>query len=223
MLDYAEVKALAVGDPLIKERVEAANELTRYMILQHKLVESRLRLEMEMLEIPAKIQNQTSLIESCKIDISAYEKWKRGNPPAADSRQKRAEAENRRRLREFIGNAVRENVLETKERMLMTYRGFEINLPANMSPERPYLWLKRSGKYYVELGDTDIGNLIRIDNFLDSLDEHLISLEQGLENLKDKERDIRSELSNDESYIDMIKKYKKKIGKLDKKLGVNKK
>ena len=29
VLDYAEVKALAVGNPLIKERVETANELTR--------------------------------------------------------------------------------------------------------------------------------------------------------------------------------------------------
>ena len=34
VLDYAEVKALAVGNPLIKERVETANELTRYLALQ---------------------------------------------------------------------------------------------------------------------------------------------------------------------------------------------
>ena len=223
VLDYAEVKALAVGDPLIKERVEAANELTRYMTLQHKLVESRLRLEKELLELPAKIQNQMNLIESCKRDITAYAEWKKANPPVADSRQKKAEADNRRQLRELIGDAVRENALETKERTLLTYRGFDIVLPANMSPERPYLWLKRSGKYYVELGDTDIGNLIRIDNFLDSLDEHLAALEQGLESLNDKERDIRSELSKDESYIDRIEEYKKKLEKLDKRLGVDKK
>jgi len=223
VLDYAEVKALAIGDPLIKERVEAANELTRYMTLQHKLMESRLRLEKELLELPAKIQNQMNLIESCKRDITAYAEWKKANPPAADSRQKKAEADNRRQLRELIGDAVRENALETKERTLLTYRGFDIVLPANMSPERPYLWLKRSGKYYVELGDTDIGNLIRTDNFLDSLDEHLAALEQGLESLNDKERDIRTELSKDESYTDRIEEYKKKIEKLDKRLGVDKK
>lgn len=32
VLDYAEVKALAVGNPLVKERVETANELSRYGI-----------------------------------------------------------------------------------------------------------------------------------------------------------------------------------------------
>lgn len=58
VLDYAEVKALAVGNPLVKQRVEAANELTRYMALQSKLVESRIRLEKELLEMPGQIHNQ---------------------------------------------------------------------------------------------------------------------------------------------------------------------
>ena len=59
VLDYAEVKALAVGNPLVKERVEAANELMRYQVLQHKLTESRLQLEKELLEIPSKINGYT--------------------------------------------------------------------------------------------------------------------------------------------------------------------
>ena len=222
VLDYAEVKALAVGEPMIKERVEAANELTRYMTLQHKLVESRLRLEKELLELPGQIQNKIGLIEMCRQDIAAYAQWKRSTPPAIDSRQKKAEAENRRQLREFIGNAIRKNALETKEKRLMSYRGFDVILPANMTTERPYLWLKRSGKYFIELGDTDIGNLIRIDNYLDSLAEHLERLEQGLATLKARERDIRTELSKNESYTDKIEEYKKKIEKLDKKLGVAK-
>ena len=45
VLDYAEVKALAVGNPLVKQRVEAANELTRYLTLQRKLADSRIRME----------------------------------------------------------------------------------------------------------------------------------------------------------------------------------
>ena len=222
VLDYAEVKALAVGDPLIKERVEAANELTRYMTLQHKLVESRLRLEKELLGLPGKIQNQTGLIEGCRQDIAAYAEWKSSNPPPSDSRQKQAEAENRRRLREFIGDAIRKNALETKEKRLMSYRGFDVILPANMTTERPYLWLERCGRYYIELGDKDIGNLIRIDNFLDSLPEHLEKLSQGLDSLRAKERDIRQELARNESYTDKIEEYKKMIEKLDKKMGVRK-
>ena len=136
---------------------------------------------------------------------------------------KKEEAEKRKTLRELIGTAIREHVLETKEKTLISYRGFDIVLPANMTLEKPYVWLKKSGKYYVELGDTDIGNLIRIDNYLDSLGDHLSKLMLNLEKLREKEKDIRFELSKDESYTDQIETYKNKVKKLDKKLGVDKK
>lgn len=223
VLDYAEVKALAVGDPLVKQRVEAANELTRYMALQSKLVESRIRLEKELLEMPGQIHNQIDLIECCKQDLAFYTEWRKINPPVEDSKLKKEEAEKRKTLREFIGTAIREHVLETKEKTLISYRGFAIVLPANMTLEKPYVWLKKSGKYYVELGDTDIGNLIRIDNYLDSLGDHLSKLMLNLEKLREKEKDIRVELSKGESYTDQIETYKNKVKKLDKKLGVNKK
>lgn len=223
VLDYAEVKALAVGDPLVKQRVEAANELTRYMALQSKLVESRIRLEKELLEMPGQIHNQIDLIEYCKQDLAFYTEWRKINPPVEDSKLKKEEAEKRKTLRELIGAAIREHVLETKEKTLISYRGFAIVLPANMTLEKPYVWLKKSGKYYVELGDTDIGNLIRIDNYLDSLGDHLGKLMLNLEKLREKEKDIRVELSKDESYTDQIETYKNKVKKLDKKLGVNKK
>lgn len=223
VLDYAEVKALAVGNPLVKQRVEAANELTRYMALQSKLVESRIRLEKELLEMLGQIHNQIDLIEYCKQDLAFYTEWRKINPPVEDSKLKKEEAEKRKTLREFIGTAIREHVLETKEKTLTSYRGFDIVLPANMTLEKPYVWLKKSGKYYVELGDTDIGNLIRIDNYLDSLEDHLSKLMLNLEKLREKEKDIRFELSKDESYTDQIETYKNKVKKLDKKLGVDKK
>jgi predicted acetyltransferase len=39
-----------------------------------------------------------------------------------------------------------------------------------MTAEKPYVWLQKSGRYYVELGDTEIGGLIRIDNYLENLE-----------------------------------------------------
>lgn len=71
--------------------------------------------------------------------------------------------------------------------------------------------------------DSYIGNLIRIDNYLDSLEDHLSKLMLNLEKLREKEKDIRFELSKDESYTDQIETYKNKVKKLDKKLGVDKK
>lgn len=105
----------------------------------------------------------------------------------------------------------------------MNYRGFDIVLPANMIPEKPHIWLSRQGKYYVELGDTEIGNLMRIDNYLDTLDNHLEKLRIGLSKLAEKEIELKAELAKDENYSEQIEKYSAEVEKLDKKLGVNKK
>ena len=222
VLNYAEVKALAIGNPLVKERVEAANELSRYMVLQAKLSESRLSLKRELMEIPVKIQEKLALIEKCKCDIVCFEDWIRANPPAKDKKAKKDEAEKRKALREFIGSAVKGNILETKEKPLTSYCGFDIVLPANMMPQKPYIWLKNNGKYYVELGETDIGNLVRIDNALESLPEHLKKLTANLDALRKREADIRIELNKDEDYTEHIKRYKEMVNELDLKLWVNK-
>lgn len=223
VLDYAEVKALAVGNPLVKQRVEAANELTRYMTLQKKLVENRIRMEKRLLTLPGKIQNQQVNITKCQQDLDYYRLWQQNNPAAAESSQKKEEAEKRRALREFINEAVQSYVLETEEKLLMTYRGFNIILPANMIKAKPYIWLERQGKYYVELGNTEVGNLVRIDNALDTLDMHLEKLKAGLFELTETEAALKAELAKDENYTEQIEAYKKKVEALDKKLGVDKK
>ena len=223
VLDYAEVKALAVGNPLVKERVETANELSRYLTLQRKLVESRIRMEKELLEMPGKKSNQESNIAHCEADIAFYNGWKQENPAPADNKTKKETAEKRKQLREYIHSALIGYILEPKEKVLMTYRGFEIILPANMTREKPYIWLKRNGRYYAELGDTNTGNLIRIDNFLDDLQTHLDKLKEGLSKLKERESQLKEELKKNESFSDEIEECRKRLEMLDKKLGVDKK
>lgn len=223
VLDYAEVKALAVGNPLVKKRVEAANELTRYLALQRKLVDSRIGMEKELLELPGRMEHQRELIIQCEEDFSYYQAWRAANPSAADNHSKKEEAERRKALREDIAAAIKNYVLEAREKTLMTYRGFTIVLPANMTLEKPYVWLSRQGKYYVELGDTEIGNLVRIDHYLDTLDGHLERLKTDLSKLTEKETELKAELAKDESYSEQIEKYSAEVERLDKKLGVSKK
>ena len=221
VLDYAEVKALAVGNPLVKKRVEAANELTRYLTLQRKLVDARMRMEKERLELPGKIEHQQNLIAKCEEDLAAYRAWQRENPPVTDIRLKKAEAKKRKSLRACINAAVTDYTLETREKTLLRYRGFDIVLPANMTQEKPYVWLSRRGKYYVELGGTEIGNLVRIDNYLDTLDSHLEKLESGLSGLIEKKIALQAELAKNEDYSAQIEQYSAEVERLDKELGVD--
>ena len=108
--------------------------------------------------------------------------------------------EERKFIRTTIHQAIKENVLEIKERKFIKYRGFDIILPTNMKSEKPYVWLQNNGRYYVELGDTEVGNLVRIDNYLNNLNDHLKELEESLEKQQTKLRDIKTNLSKDENW-----------------------
>lgn len=92
-----------------------------------------------------------------------------------------------------------------------------------MVAEKPFVWLQKSGRYYVELGESDTGMLIRIDNYLDNLPSHLDKLREGLSLLCDKEKAIKAELKKKYDYADKIKLLKEELEKIDKELGVGQK
>lgn len=219
VLNYAEVKALAVGNPLVKKRVETANELSRLLTLQRKLVETRLRLETELRELPAQISHQEGLIEKAKQDKAFYEEHLRSLPVPVTTQEKNAEALRRKQIRETLFAAIQGNELKIEETPLMEYRGFQIRLPANMKKEKPFVWLQRAGRYYVELGDSEVGGLVRIDHFLDDLGAYIEKLTGRLSDLFVKGDHIRAELANKESYTDQIETCKAQLEKIDKKLG----
>ena len=211
VLDYAEVKALAVGNPLIKKRVEAANELSRYLSLKRKSEENYVRLQKELAENPAKIARQADLINKCELDIQFL-----------NENQQEYDKEQRKEIREELFNAVSQNVLMPNETPLMEYNGFQIVLPSNMSNEKPFVWVQNNGRYYVALGDTEVGGLIRLDNFFDNLPTHLEKLREGYEQLTTREAAIKVELTKKEDYDSVIDKIENQLQKIDKELGVTK-
>lgn len=223
VLNYAEIKALAVGNPLVKKRVETANELSRYYTLQRKLVETRIRLDKELKELPSKIEHQKMLVEKAIRDKQCYDEYLKNLPVLASIADKSREADRRKLLREKLFDAVKNNELHPKETTVFEYCGFKIILPANMTKEKPFVWLERESKYYVELGDTEVGGLIRIDNYLNNFDKHIDELNKKLFDLSERKKGIQKELDNDENYADVIAELKEKLAEIDDKLGVNKK
>lgn len=135
--------------PVSKSRFTTAESEVYLQILSQK----------EGMELPGRIAHQSEVIEKCKLDIDIY----RSNAREYDK-------EERKKLREKIFSALKANVLMQSEQVLMTYQGFSIVLPVNMTMEKPYVWLQANGRYYVELADTELGVLVRIDNYLDKLE-----------------------------------------------------
>ena len=223
MLDYAEVKALAVGDERIRERVETANEITRLTALQMKTRAEKLRLLQELDTLPGQIASYQTQLANARADAARYAAWKESQCIPVTAKEKEDAAAMRRALRGRMFTALQENVLCRNETVLCGYAGFQVTLPANMMREKPYLWMKGQGRYYVEVGSSEAGILIRLDNFLDAFPTRVENLEHAVWSLEKREADIRRELNGIADYGDEIESLMKKLNEIDNALGVKQK
>lgn len=213
VLTYAEAKALAVGNPLIKKRVETANELTRLITLQKKAEETRLLLEKEAAEIPGQIERLKERISRGTDDLAFYSQWKETQTPP--------DANERKRLREELHQALAAHILETKERPLFSLCGFSVVLPTGMTRDKLGAWLQRSGRYYVNLSGKETGDLVRLEHALENLPRQLKKWEKNIFSIQNKALHIKEELQRQESFTKQIEACRKELKILDQKLGVN--
>ncbi|HEO4149680.1 TPA: DEAD/DEAH box helicase family protein [Streptococcus agalactiae] len=73
-LNYAEIKALATGDPKIKEKMDLDNEVTKLKMLEANYKSNRYRLEDKVAKkYPEEIARTEKLIEAVKKDIENVE------------------------------------------------------------------------------------------------------------------------------------------------------
>jgi hypothetical protein len=149
VLNYAEVKALAVGNPLLKERVEVANELNRIYTLQKKFIENHQKLEFELLSIPDKAKNQAMLIQEAKMDLEFYEANKR-----------KYEIEERNELRKLIFKNLISEEFNPNLVKICEYQGFNIYLPPNNNVDNMRIILEKNGKYTIDMGNSELGILV---------------------------------------------------------------
>jgi hypothetical protein len=207
VLSYAEVKALAMGDPLMRERVEAATALERLRLLRVRWLEERDGMRREIQSLPGKIESLKTRLADIEMDKRAYE-----------LSNVKLSAEERRSLGERILEAQNEHALADDERRLFTYQGFEVTLPAGMTPEKPGLWLIRNGRYKVENGDDALGCVIRIDNKLRSLAEIASDCESEIADLSDRLATLEQVSGKPEPHLEEIELLEERLADLDARL-----
>lgn len=205
VLDYAEVKALAVGNPLIKERIEKANELSKLRILQRQLLQRRAYLRERLGAIPRERQQLTEVIANERDDLNHLQ-----------NEGREVTAEMRTKLREALEVAVA--AMTDSSVTVAEHRGFAVSLRPNMISSRPAVRLTRKGTYYTELGESSFGYPIRIDNTLDRLPELIEEQEDKLAALERENVDAQTELDRREDHTGEIERLEKELAAIDERL-----
>ncbi len=208
VLNYAEIKALAIGNPRVKRRVELSNDLARLYILQREVVDARDRMRRELAELPIRIDKQKRLVAACRADMEYL----------AENRQSLL-PEEARELRERVFAAVTTHAEKPVDTEILTYSGFRLSVPAFMRREHPCILVAREGSYRLELG-TEGGISRRLEVFFDEFAARLKELRAGLSHLRSRKRSLEEELAREVDYMSRIDELRESIAEIDRELGV---
>ena len=230
VLNYAEVKALAVGNPKIKRRVEVSNELDKYRILQNEYCEDRHKKKIELQNLPKQIEAQKNVIENCGKDIEAYAQRERKYEDIPDDEQKA--------IRESIFSALKKYKYSPTKVFVLNYMGFDVFVPPNsyVSEIAPavgndddgkskkikgcHILLEKNGIYQIEI-EAERGITKRLNNFLDNLGRQKEKFEEELRVSELRKAFLEEELAKEEGgYMDEISRLSDELDELNDELGV---
>lgn len=209
VLNYAEIKALAIGNPLIKKRVKLANELGRLQLLHREWVEERERMERERDRLPDRIEKLKEQVKNAECDLQDYKKEWRLYPEGEY-----------RALAYGLGVALREYAMRETETGIGTYQGFEIRVPAHMFSEDPSVWLTRRGRYHVRPENTRTSMLDAIEEYLAAFGDHVKKLRGQIPILEESLANLNEALSAEGGHQDRITEITEELEKIDERLGV---
>lgn len=211
VLKYAEVKALAIGNPLIKERVERTNELTKFIALKKNYDETKERLSAEKESLPNVIAQKKSELKSCQNDVDFL-----------SANKKEYSLEEKREFGKLLISEIKDGELQKEEKFLFEYNGFKIVRPAKMLAIAPYVLVQNDLEYKLDMSFSEIGVITRLDNFFEGFEKIKTEKSLALERFKDRLKVISKELEKPDEYSDKIEELTEKIKELDKQLGVTK-
>lgn len=185
-LSYAEIKALAAGNPLILEKAQLDTDVAKLKLLKQSYLSEIYRLEdMIVKYYPNRIKELEDKVLGVEKDLNLVknntniENEEKFSPMTLKGKQYNK--------KEMAGKTILE-ICKTKENSELEeigeYRGMKLELQINIARQEFELFLKGRSEYKISLGNDIYGNITRIDNALSNIGKELEENKDELENTK---------------------------------------
>ena len=181
-LSYAEVKALATGNPYIKEKMDLDIQVSRLRLLKANYTSQKYRMEDNIVQhYPRQIVMVKELIEKLEQDIALYEQ----NAATSKDKFHMQVGSGVYDTRKDAGNAIIKFFQTDADgtAKIGTYLGFSMNIAFDSFNRKFVLRLKGAMNHPVEIGPDPVGNIIRLDNVLKTMPDKLAEAKDRLETL----------------------------------------
>ena len=168
-LNYAEIKALATGDPKIKEKMDLDNEVTKLKMLEANYKSNRYRLEDKVAKnYPEEIARTEKLIEVVKKDIVSVEPKAEGEEKFTSITITGEKITDKKLAGERLLEAI-SKVKINESKVIGKYRNMDLEVSYNFFTNEHNFSLNGAAKHSGELGTSADGNITRLDNTLEKM------------------------------------------------------
>ena len=182
-LSYAEIKALCAGNPLIKEKMDLDVQVAKLKVLKADHQSQKFRLQDKLLtKFPADIQETNAHIAGLKADAQLAAAHPQVQEGFCGMTIKGVTYDEKKTAGERLVLACSE-LPNAEEKVIGSYRGFELSLRFDTLRSEYQALLKGQRKHTVPLGTDPLGNIIRLDNSLNSFPERITAAENELATL----------------------------------------
>ena len=222
-LSYAEIKALAAGNPDIIEKTELDTQVAKLKLLKQNYLSEKYELEDKVIKYyPNEIKRLENRIEDMKEDIEVFNNnntpdnsFEKMNIKGTDFTERKEAGE---KIIEICKSMTNPEPLEIGE-----YKGFKIILSFDTMDRKFYASMKNNLSYKTELGSDPSGNITRIDNVLNGIETRLSSIENNLEDTKKNYESAKKEIEKPFPQEEELKTKSKRLDELNIKLNLNNK
>ncbi|HES5492513.1 TPA: DEAD/DEAH box helicase family protein [Streptococcus pyogenes] len=215
-LNYAEIKALATGDPKIKEKMDLDNEVTKLKMLEANYKSNRYRLEDKVAKnYPEEISRTEKLIEAVKKDIEDVEAKAEGDEKFTSIIILGEKITDKKLAGEKLLEAI-SKVKINESKVIGKYRNMDLEVSYNFFTNAHNFSLNGAAKHSGELGTSADGNITRLDNALEKMPEKLKRLEEKLFSTKEQLENAKEELQKPFEKADELKNKVLRLAELNK-------
>ena len=215
-LSYAEIKALATGNPYIKEKMDLDIQVAKLRLMKSNFDSQRYRLEDDILvNYPKMITATEERIAGLKIDqVTAAEKLPKDNESFTMEVGGKF-FDNKKEAGLAIIAACSGMKSINKDGEIGHYAGFSMTVHFDAFHNVFELTLRGKSSYKVEVGTDGIGNITRINNALSEIPNHLIKAEERLTTLHTQMETAKQELSKPFEHEAELKQKEERLSELN--------
>lgn len=194
-LSYAEVKALATGNPAVKEKMALDVDVAKLKLLKANHMNNQYRLEDDIARnFPQQIAKLMEIIDSYKADIAHFSEHKITDPEQF-SMEISGKVFTEKKEAGAALLAVCKDIKSVDAAMdIGSYQGFNMRIQFDSWSKEFILSVKHESVAKVRLGADALGNIIRINNLLESYPEKLAEAEQRLETVQEQMTNAKEEV-----------------------------